>query len=94
MDTPNGPVSAPLILTQEGDRVTGKFARDAEKWLNIESGKVAGNEFTWIVKRDRPDGSIMTYQMSGKLDGNTIAGKAKTTVDGNETTTDWGAKRN
>lgn len=91
---PDGnPVSAPLTLKREGDRVTGRFARGADRWLEIEDGKVSGNEFTWKVTRDRPSGGTITYEMTGKLDGNTITGRAKTTVDGNPVDVEWSAKR-
>jgi beta-glucosidase len=93
MDTPNGPGSADLVLKQEGEKVTGKFARDETRWLQIENGKATGNEFTWIVKRDRPDGSILTYRMAGKVEGDKITAKATTTLDGNEVTSEWSAKR-
>jgi lysophospholipase L1-like esterase len=93
MDTPNGPVTAALILEQNGDKVTGKFARDENRWLQIENGKVSGNEFSWTVKRDRPDGSIITYRMSGKVEGDEIKAVAKTELDGNEATSEWSAKR-
>ncbi len=91
---PDGnPIEAPLVLKQDGNSVTGKFARGQDRWLEIENGKVDGNEFTWIVKRDRPDGSIMTYRMSGKLEGNKITGIAKTQMDGSEVTSEWSAGR-
>ena len=77
MDTPNGPVTAALILKQESDKVTGKFARDENRWLEIEDGKVNGNEFSWIVKRDRPNGEIITYKMTGKLEGDKITAQAR-----------------
>ncbi len=93
MQTPNGPVTAPLILKQEGDSVNGKFARDQNRWLQIENGKVNGNEFSWIVKRDRPDGSIITYRMSGKVEGDRITAIAKTELDGQENTNEWSATR-
>ncbi|PYL00192.1 MAG: hypothetical protein DME19_05950 [Verrucomicrobia bacterium] len=93
MDTPNGPVTAALILKQDGDNVTGKFARDATRWLEIENGKVNGNEFSWIVKRDRPNGEMISYRMTGKVEGDTITARAKTTLDGNEATSEWSAKR-
>jgi hypothetical protein len=93
MDTPNGPVTAALILKQEGDKVSGKFARDETRWLEIENGKVNGNEFSWIVKRDRPDGSIITYRMSGKVEGNEIKAVARTELDGAEAMSEWSAKR-
>jgi len=93
MDTPNGPVTAALVLKQDGDKVTGKFQRDETRWLEIENGKVTGNEFAWAVKRDRPDGSIITYQMTGKLEGDTLTAKATTKLDGTDAMTEWTAKR-
>ena len=92
-DQNGNPVEAPLVLKQDGNQVTGRFARDASRWLEIENGKANGSEFTWTVKRDRADGSIMTYRMSGKLDGDRITGTAKTEMDGNEITSEWSAKR-
>jgi beta-glucosidase len=92
-DQNGNPVEAPLVLKQDGNQVTGRFARGSDRWLEIENGKVNGSGFTWTVKRDRPDGSIMTYRMSGKLEGDNITGTAKTEMDGNEITSDWSAKR-
>lgn len=91
---PDGnPVEAPLVLQQDGARVTGRFARDASRWLEIEDGRVTGNTFSWTVKRDRPDGSVMVYRMSGTLEGDKLTGKVTTVLDGNETTADWSARR-
>ena len=56
-------------------------------------GKVTGKEFTWTVKRDRPDSSIITYNMTGKLEGDTISAKATTKLDGNDAMSEWTAKR-
>ena len=94
MESPDGPVSSPLILKQEGNTVTGKFSRGEDRWLEIENGKVNGDSFTWIVKRDRPDGGTMTYHMSGTFDGSKITAAAETEFDGNEVTMEWGAERN
>ena len=93
METPNGPVTAALVLKQEGDKVSGKFQRDETRWLEIENGKVTGNEFSWTVKRDRPNGETITYQMTGKLEGDTITAKATTKLDGNDAMSEWTAKR-
>jgi beta-glucosidase len=91
---PDGnPVSAPLILKREGDRVTGRFSRGPDRWLEIENGKASGNEFSWTVTRDRPSGGMMTYEMTGKLEGDVIKGRAKTTMDGNPVDVEWSAKR-
>lgn len=93
MNTPNGETSAALVLKQEGSKITGKFARDETRWLEIQDGTVNGNEFAWTVKRDRPDGSIVTYRMTGRLEGDRIKAQAKTMLDGNEATSEWTAKR-
>lgn len=91
---PDGnPMDAALVLKQEDGKVTGKFARDATRWLEIENGKAAGNRFSWIVKRDRPDGGSMTYEMSGQVEDGKITGKAKTLMDGNDVVVDWSARR-
>jgi beta-glucosidase len=92
---PDGnPVEAPLKLSQRGGEVTGRFARDANRWLELENGKVEGNRLSWEVRRDRPDGSTMTYAMWGTVEDGTIRGETKTLMDGREVTVDWSAKRN
>lgn len=91
---PDGnPVEAPLELKQEGTRVTGRFARGPDRWLEIENGQVSGPNFSWTVKRDRPDGSLMVYTMTGTLQDGTITGQVTTTMDGRETTAEWSARR-
>src|SRR5262249_18782295 len=55
-----------LILKSDDGKVTGKISRGEDRWMQIENGQVNDNEFSWIVKRDRSDGSTMTYQVSGK----------------------------
>jgi lysophospholipase L1-like esterase len=91
---PDGnPMDAALVLKQEGARVTGRFARDANQWLEIENGKAEGNRFSWSVQRDRPSGGTMTYEMTGQLEDGKITGKVKTRMDGNESVADWSARR-
>ncbi len=89
------PVSAPLILKKEGSKITGKFARNADKWLLIEGGSISGNEMKWTIKRDRPEnGGTMTYEMTASVEADgTIKGTARTKLDGNEMTSPWSAKR-
>ena len=92
---PDGsPVTFPMVLEQSGQAVSGKFARQAGGWMNFTGGRITGSSFNWTVQRDRPDGSLMTYQMSGtvKADG-TLEGGAKTDFDGNEVNAPWTAKR-
>jgi lysophospholipase L1-like esterase len=91
---PDGqPVSAQMILKTDGEKVTGRFQRGEDRWLQIENGRVSGNEFSWTVKRDRPGGGTMTYDMNGKLENGAITGAAKAEMDGNPITSPWSAKR-
>lgn len=93
---PDGqPVSAPLVLKKEGSRITGKFARNADSWLQIEEGSISGNAMKWKINRNRPDnGGTMTYEMTGSVQADgTIKGTAKTKFDGNDVESPWSAKR-
>ena len=91
---PDGqPISAPLQLAQTGTSVTGQFSAGPDRWLKIENGKVEGTRFSWTVRRTRPNGETAVYEMSGEVSGNAITGKTRTTLDGNETTSDWTARR-
>lgn len=92
---PDGsPVTFPMVLEQSGQAISGKFARQTGGWMNFDGGRITGRSFQWTVKRDRPDGSLMTYQMTGtvKADGS-LEGSAKTDFDGNEVNAPWSAKR-
>ncbi len=94
MKGPDGnPVEAAMMLKQDGARVTGKIARGPDRWLEIQDGMIAGNECSWTVIRDRPDGGNMTYRMSGKLVDGQIVGVARTEMNGSEVTSEWSAKR-
>lgn len=86
-------MDAALVLKQDGARVTGRFARDENRWLEIENGKIEGNRFSWTVRRDRADGGTMTYAMSGELNDGKITGETKTQMDGREVVVDWSARR-
>ena len=80
-------------MDRRGNQLTGRFARDASRWLAIENGKLAGNEMSFTVKRDRPDGGTMVYQMTGKLVDGKIQGTTKTEMDGNPMSSEWSAQR-
>ncbi len=94
MNGPNGnPVEGTLTLKQEGESLTGKISRGENRWLDIENGKVNGNEFSWTIKRDRPNGGTMTYNMSGKLEGDKLTGVTKVQIEGEERSSEWSARR-
>jgi hypothetical protein len=91
---PNGdPVDVPFSLKQDGDRVTGKFERPNGTFMDIQNGKRSGPKVSWTLKRDRPDGSIMTYEMTGILADSKLTGTATTETDNNPVTIEWSAKR-
>src|SRR5262249_53511698 len=82
-----------LILSAEGGKLTGKFSRGEDRWLEIQNPEVNGNELSWIVKRERPDGSIATYRMKGAVQDGVIKGVAKAQLDGQERSVEWIARR-
>lgn len=94
MPGPNGePIDIPFTLQQRDGTLTGKFGRGDGRWLEIEAGKLNGNELSWVIKRDRPQGGTMTYHMTGKVENGAIKGQTRTDLDGNELTLEWTGKR-
>ena len=83
MDTPNGTVTAPLILKQDGEKLTGHYSGQlGEADL---TGTIKGQEFTFKFTVDAQGNNLeCTYQgtaeskdsLKGKLD---IAGLANGT---------------
>ena len=82
-----------LILQAENGKLTGKLSRDEDRWLPIEDAQVNGNQVSWIIKRDRPNGGTMTYQISGTVSGDSLKGVAKARLDGEDRSVDWTARR-
>lgn len=94
MPGPGGdPVKMPFSLKQDGTTLTGRFARPDGGWLEMRDGKVEGGKFSWTIKRNRPDGGDMIYQMSGKVDGGKLAGSTKTEMAGAPITLEWTGER-
>jgi lysophospholipase L1-like esterase len=91
---PDGqPVVGLLVLEQKGAKITGKFARGENAWLEFKDGVLNGADFKWTVRRDRPTGGTMTYEMTGTLKDGKITGNTSTTVDGQPTKSPWSAER-
>jgi beta-glucosidase len=87
------PVELPFQLRQNGRQLIGQFQRSEGRSLPIENGSVQDNEFSWTVRRERPDGSTMVYRMSGRLEDDQIKGKATAEGDDDPRTIEWTAKR-
>lgn len=92
---PDGePVEAALELKADGNRLSGRFARDATRWLEIQSGRIEGDKLYFIVERDRPDGDTMVYDMTATVSGNELHGWVVTELNDEEVRSEWSARRN
>lgn len=92
MDTPNGPMPVTLDLKVEGSQLTGTVAA-ADRLLKIEKGSVEGGVVKFSVKRERPDGGAMVYEMTGKVEGSVMKGSTTADMGGEKVTQDWEAKK-
>jgi hypothetical protein len=87
-------IKTTLTLKQDGAKLTGKIKRASDGTeTEIKEGKIGkDNELSFTVERER-DGNKFVIKYSGKLDGNTIKGKTVMTIQGQERSRDWEAKR-
>lgn len=91
MASPFGELNAKAVMKVEGDKLTGAFWLDESRKLDIQNGKVDGDKLTFTLKRERPSGGSMTYEMTGTIKGDVIDGSAKALEMG--ATQTWSAKR-
>jgi hypothetical protein len=91
MASPFGELKAKAVMKSEGGKLTGAFWLDESRKLEIEKGTVEGDKITFTLKRERPNGGSMTYEMTGTLKGDAIEGNAKALEMG--ATQVWSATR-
>jgi len=86
--SPQGTNTTPVTFKQEGDKVSGVF-KGAQGSLPFEGGTVTGNElkFSFTITTQ---GMQLPITLVGKIEGETIAGKADF---GGFAEGDWTAKR-
>jgi hypothetical protein len=84
-------IEGTLKLKQDGDKLSGATVRN-ENETQIEDGKIAGDEITFKVIRDR-DGRKVTAKYKGKITGDTVKGKVESDWSGDWQTLDWEATR-
>ena len=84
-------IEGTLKLKQDGDKLTGATVRN-ENETQIQDGKIAGDEITFKVVRDR-DGRKVTAKYKGKITGDTVKGKVESDWSGDWQTLDWEATR-
>jgi hypothetical protein len=81
-----------LNLKQEGEKLAGSVAFNNNE-TDIKDGKVAGEDVTFSVLRER-NGKTVTSKYNGKLsDKNTIKGTIESDWSGETRKFDWEAKR-
>ena len=80
-----------LKLKQDGDNLTGATVRN-ESETQIQDGKIAGDEITFKVIRDR-DGRKVTAKYQGKITGDAVKGKVESDWSGDWQTLDWEGTR-
>ena len=93
MDSQMGQVSGQVELKSDGGKLTGTFVLDGGRTLQITNGTVSGSELAFDLVRDRPSGGTMTYNMTGKVDGDTINGVARADMGGQTVELPWVMKR-
>jgi hypothetical protein len=93
MDSQMGQVSGQVEMKTDGGKLTGTFVLDGGRTLQITNGTVSGNDLAFDLVRDRPSGGSMTYNMTGKVDGDTINGAARADMGGQAVELPWVMKR-
>lgn len=91
MTSPFGELKAKAVMKSEDGKLTGAFWLDESRKLEIEKGTVEGDKITFTLKRERPSGGSMTYEMTGTVKGDVIEGNAKAVEMG--ATQVWSATR-
>lgn len=86
-------VDMPLELKVEGEALTGRIGRGDDGWLPLEKGKVEGENVSFSVKRDRPDGGDMIYSLTGELSDGKLSGSVTARFNDEEIVRDWRAAR-
>ena len=93
MDSQMGQVAGQVDLKADGGKLTGTFVLDGGRTLQITNGTVSGADLAFDLVRDRPSGGTMTYNMTGKIDGDTINGVARADMGGQTVELPWVMKR-
>lgn len=93
IEGPDGPVEAELEIKADGPILTGHVAMGPDRILPFKSGGRFENQVDIQIVRERPGGGSMTYNLTGKVNGNEIKGTVRTRLDGEQITQSWSARR-
>ena len=75
IDTPMGAQKGNLSLTSDGDSLTGKMTGGPGGELDIEDGKVDGNDISYKFNITSP--MAIAVEVTATVDGDNISGSAK-----------------
>ena len=81
LDTPMGAQKATLTLASEGDSLTGKLTGGPAGALEIEHGKIDGNDISYKFNITSP--MAIEVEVTATVDGDSISGSAKLGAFGN-----------
>jgi hypothetical protein len=93
MPTPNGEVEAALTLRIIDKNVSGEFVFEGARRLEIQEGTIDGSKLSFVVRRERSQGGVMVYKMTGTMEGDQIRGRTETEMDGKAVSEEWSAQR-
>jgi len=85
LNSPMGTVTAKVEMKSEGETLTGTFDVNGASWP-MEKGTIQGDTITFVLNRP---GASMSYDMMGKITGDSVAGSAAAMG----TTVDWSMAR-
>jgi hypothetical protein len=93
-EPPNGgdPIEITLKLKQDKEKLTGSIGRTEGTATEIKDGQIKDGEFSFTTTRER-NGQTVTQKFTGKVDGDTMKGQVKMTINGEDRMFDWEAKR-
>lgn len=84
-------IKTELRLKMEGGKLTGVIVGD-DKEVKITDATFKDGEIRFKAERER-SGAKVPVKYKGKLSGDTIKGKVEVSLDGQELSLDWNAKR-
>ncbi len=93
METPSGDIDVAMTLKVDGTEVSGTLLVGADRKLPIEKGSIDGKVLKLVVKRERPQGGSMTYELSGTVEGSSIKGTMVADIDGEKISRVWNAAK-
>lgn len=86
-------MASSLTLKQDGNKIAGKTSFNNGNEMELQDGKIQGDEVTFKIVRER-NGRTITSKYRGKIQGdNSIKGQVESDWTGQTRRLDWEAKK-